>query len=432
MSIADNRAPGKPGRSYYGWVVLGVVFLTLFTAVTARGIITLFIAPWSTGFGWAVAAITVALSIQLVVSGPAAILAGGLTDRFGPKRVFTGYLAAAVVGILGIAAMTELWQLYLFFGLFLGFGATLHSITTPLIAKWFRKGRGLALGIVQEGDLLGLAALAPVILALNTTMSWRVSWWAIGLVTLVVIIPLAWILIRPSPAESRSVGTEVTKKGTDLPGATLRQASHTRSFWMLLVSNFFCGVTARFFWLLLAPIAMEGGMSTAQVALTVSIAGISALPGMLLFGAACERFGRTTLLGVNFIVRSVSFAIMASYLWTHEPVLMFVGAAITGFLTRSSAPPFSVAMINCFGLRSLGSIIGVASTVHQVGGALSLFIAGYVFDHVGSYAPTLVAGSILLVVAAVIAGRTPEKKCYADVPDAVPTGAGHRLATNVP
>lgn len=414
---AHRDAPGASYLTYhpsrYKWVILAVVFATLFTVVSAMGIATLFIGSWRSEFRWGVAPITLALSIQLILSGVSGIFAGALGDRFGPRPVFLAYLVVAAVGLLGVAAMKSLWQLYLFYGVFIGVGTTLHPITVPLVAKWFPKGRGIALGIIQQGDLLGLAALAPLMLALNQTIGWRVSWLTMGLVTLVVVMPLTWAFIR-APAAGPSGGATVQKTGIGAEGATLGEARRTRSFWGLVGSNFFCGFTARYFWLLVAPIAQEGGMNPAQVATTVTIAGLAALPGMLLFGAACERVGRARLLSINFAVRCVTFLVMALYLRTHQPALMFAAAGVAGFTTRSTAPPFSLALINCFGFRSLGALLGLTGTVHQAAAALSLFMAGYLFDRTGSYAPTLLVCSILLVVASFVAWRTPEKKCYSD------------------
>ncbi len=428
---AGDKAGIQSSHSRYGWVILGVIFLILFIAVSSRGIVTMYVRPWSSEFGWSITAITLAMSIQLLFSGPGGILGGNLTDRFGPKNVLIGYLLLIVIGVLGIAAMNGLWQLYLFYGLFLGIGSMLHPVTTPLIARWFSKGRGLALGMVQEGDLLGMAVLAPFLLIINETSGWRTAWFGMGLATLVLVIPMAWLFIKPVPAKT-SVGTKSANPVTTPPGATLRQASHHRSFWMLMVTTLFCGVTARYFWLLIAPIALEGGMSPTQVGLTISIAGIMAVPGMLVFGFACDRISRPLLLSINFMLRCVAFIIMSLYIWNHQPLLMFIGAGMAGFLTRSSAPPFSLAWINCFGFRSIGTIFGVSSTVHQTAAALSLFMAGYIFDRVGSYLPTLISSAVLLVIVSIVAWRIPEKKCYIDTPEVVQPEKSQRLVTNAP
>lgn len=421
----------QSSHSRYRWVILGVIFLILFIAVSSRGIVTMYVRPWSSEFGWSVTAITLAMSIQLIFSGPGGILGGSLTDRFGPKNVLIAYLLLIVVGVLGIAAMNGLWQLYLFYGLFLGIGSMLHPVTTPLIARWFSKGRGLALGMVQEGDLLGMAVLAPFLLMINETSGWRTAWFGMGLATLVLVLPMAWLFIKPVQART-SPGAKTTNPVTSQQGATFRQASKTRSFWMLMVSTLFCGVTARYFWLLIAPIALEGGMSPTQVGLTISIAGIMAVPGMLIFGFACDRMSRPKLLSINFSARCVAFIIMSFYIWTHQPLLMFIGAGMAGFLTRSSAPPFSMAWINCFGFRSIGALLGVSTTVHQTAAALSLFVAGYIFDRVGSYLPTLVSSAVLLVIVSIIAWRIPERKCYVETPEVVQPEKTHRLAVNTP
>ena len=58
----------------------------------------------------------------------------------------------AGAGLMLSATVTEMWQLYITFGLTLGFG---HAFCFPpgvvIISKWFGKSSGLAIGI---GDYL--------------------------------------------------------------------------------------------------------------------------------------------------------------------------------------------------------------------------------------------------------------------------------------
>jgi len=63
-----------------------------------------------------------------------------------------------------------------------------------------------------------------------------------------------------------------------------------------------------------------------------------------------------------------------------------------------------------YGLRALGAITGVSFLCHQVGGFVSILLAGYLFDLTGSYTlPFALAGSLLFPAALAIFTIKEEK-----------------------
>ena len=65
----------------------------------------------------------------------------------------------------------------------------------------------------------------------------------------------------------------------------------------------------------------------------------------------------------------------------------------------SCASPARMAMAApLFGLRSVGSILGVATLAFSVGGIAGPFLGGYIYDRRGSYSLALVIGGVLLVI----------------------------------
>ena len=104
------------GRFYYGWVVVAVVFFALLVSAGVRAAPTVLINPMETELGWGRAAISLAVSIGLLLYGLSGPVAGWLMDRYGPKKL--ALLGLALIGgsTLAGAAVTELWQLNLFWG----------------------------------------------------------------------------------------------------------------------------------------------------------------------------------------------------------------------------------------------------------------------------------------------------------------------------
>lgn len=75
------------GRLYYGWVVVGGVFLALLVSAGVRAAPAVLINPLEDELGWGRAAISFAVSVGLLIYGLSGPAAGWLMDRLGPKKV---------------------------------------------------------------------------------------------------------------------------------------------------------------------------------------------------------------------------------------------------------------------------------------------------------------------------------------------------------
>ena len=148
-------------RPFYGWFVVGgaitVWFVTVGTFFFSYGV---FLPVMSDTFGWSRTATGAGLTIALLSFGLASPLVGVSIARFGPrKNIIAGNLVVAL-GMFGMSQCSELWQLYLFFGVMVGLGAGfgLYLACTTLVNNWFDHKRSLAMGIVvTAGSLAGFA-----------------------------------------------------------------------------------------------------------------------------------------------------------------------------------------------------------------------------------------------------------------------------------
>jgi MFS family permease len=117
-------------KLYYGWVVVWVVFFALLVSAGVRAAPTVLINPLESEFGWGRAAISAAVSIGLLLYGLSGPAAGWLMDRFGPKPLTLFGLSLIGLSTLLGAAMTELWQLNLFWGVLSGLGT---GVVAPVL-----------------------------------------------------------------------------------------------------------------------------------------------------------------------------------------------------------------------------------------------------------------------------------------------------------
>lgn len=154
-----------PRGMYYGWVMLLAVSLT---EMTSWGVLyytfTVFLKPMQAALGWSTAALTGAFSLALLCSGGAALLVGGLVDRYGTRWLMASGSCAASLLVFAWAMVDNLALFYLIWvGIGIAMAAVLYDPAFALVATWFRTLRARALTILTF--IAGFASVIFVPLA---------------------------------------------------------------------------------------------------------------------------------------------------------------------------------------------------------------------------------------------------------------------------
>src|SRR3984885_13612717 len=118
-------------------------------------------------FGWSHAQVVGGGSIVLLLIGVLGPLVGWLADKFSPKAVLLGGMCVCAAAMALLSTTHTLTQWYAFC-VFLGAGIACVSLVpaSMLIAPWFTKQRGLAVGVINAGVGAG-GAIGP-----NLRRSW--------------------------------------------------------------------------------------------------------------------------------------------------------------------------------------------------------------------------------------------------------------------
>src|SRR5512133_1675853 len=96
--LVTGRLPlPKPLTFYYGWVIVAVTFVCFAIGYTSYHSFSIFYVAILEEFGWSRGSTAVAFSCFMIVYGLTAPFAGGLVDRFGPRRIMP--LGAIILGI---------------------------------------------------------------------------------------------------------------------------------------------------------------------------------------------------------------------------------------------------------------------------------------------------------------------------------------------
>src|SRR6201999_2912377 len=113
--MISNWLSAAPARRniHYGWVMVGVTFLTAIVSAGAVGAPGVVIVPLQKEVGWSTAEISSALSIRFVLFGLMAPFAAALMNKYGLRNVTLTALLTVVSALVISLAMTQVWQLIL-------------------------------------------------------------------------------------------------------------------------------------------------------------------------------------------------------------------------------------------------------------------------------------------------------------------------------
>jgi MFS family permease len=394
----------KKTKYYYGYVIVVAGFIISALILGTYRTYGIFFTPLIAEFGWTSAVTSGAYSATYLLYGFIAILAGRMTDRFGPRVVLVTCGLLLGSGYILMSRVDSVWQLYLFMGLIVGAGNSGSDV--PLlstVARWFVRRRGTFTGITKAGVGVGMIAIPLLADWLISNHGWRNAYVVIGVIGMVGIVAAALFLKR-DPAEVGQLPdgdtdkTEV-KATADVRHFSLREALGMKQFWMFSAAWFSLNFCAQVIMLHIAPHIIEQGISATIAATIIGTIGGVSIVGRIGMGGLSDRIGSKATFIVAIAFLSVALVLIQ---FAQETWVFFLFAALYGIAHGAFFTLVSVTVAQIFGLASLGSIFGVVAFTGTVGGAIGPVISGRLFDITNNYQPGFLLCLGLSIIAIVL------------------------------
>ncbi len=374
---------------HYGWVM--VVIATFINIAHAFMIYTfgIFLRPLTLEFDWDRGELSGAFSIFMLMSGVLSILSGKLCDRYGPRLLVTISGLLAGMGFLLMSQVNSLWQVYLIWGLLMGISSGCCYIPVlSTIPRWFRKRRGIAMGLTATGAGLGGMISPPLAQLLISSYGWQQASIVLCLIVAIIIIPLAQFMKHsPQRIGLRPYGEDINVEdpktpASDTEGFSFKQTIKTGRFWFygLLVSFYLFIVQVIITHI--APYAIDTGIPAMVAASVLSVLSATSLIGRNLTGFICDKAGGrlTQSACLTLITLALIWLLFARETW-----MLYLFAAVIGIAIGGMGPLLAIVTAELFGLSSLGVILGSVFLFRMIGGALGAPLAGSIFDVTGNY-----------------------------------------------
>ena len=379
-------------------LIVGTSFLVQAVYVGVLFTFGIFFLEFEQTFGWSRATISGAFSVFLIVTGSIGVVMGKLNDRFGPQKIM---IAGAIIHGAGYALMSLIqapWQLYFFYGVLAAIGFSTHDIVTlSTVARWFTDKRSLMSGIVKSGAGAGQFVIPILLTTFLTIWDWRIACLVFGAISTLALTAVAQFLTRNPPTTDKQ--PELGTSSTAETGYSLRQAVRTVNFWILCISQFLVFFCLMVVMIHVAPHARDLGFDAIRAAQVLSTIGAASILGRIIMGGTGDRLGGKHSLAIAYVILSLSLIWL---LFIREPWVLFAFAPVYGFTHGAFFTLISPTVAELFGTKAHGVIFAIILLHGTIGGAISPFIAGRVFDTLGTYQPVFICLSIISVIGLVL------------------------------
>jgi MFS family permease len=392
------------------WLALAVSTFVMIGFYGTELSFGVFLKPILEEFHWTRTMVAGAMSAVIAISGPIGILTGRLSDKYGARIIIAVGTFFGVLGYVLMFRASTLWQLYVYFGLFIGIGISCSWV--PLIAtisRLFTEKRVLAIGILTSGLTVG-SMFVPLFSAYFITIyGWRISFLILALILLIACLPAIFILGNYPQEKIDKTKNEVSNKvsianpideQTQIKEWSALEAAKTLPFLMVITIGF---VTATGFFSIAVHIvayATDMGVPTTSAALILSFQSIANITAKLTVWSFVKKIGSRTTLAFLIALQAVSLFL---FIWATALWMLFALGAVFGFgLGGSMAIRMSI-IPEYFGTKAVGTLIGIAGVAWGLGGIVGPILAGYIFDTTASYNVAFFTGGLLLLLGMIAA-----------------------------
>lgn len=416
---------GTQTNRIYPWfiAVFAGIALMVSNGQTISGL-SVFDVEFINEFGWSRGEIKLRDMVTLLLAGLAAPFVGVLLDRYGVRRCMLAGWCVLILSYFAYSRLVSLTGLYLIHAAFaLVLVVCGLNAAVILVSKWFTRFRGTAIGIALMGTSMGGIVFPQYGTAMIELLDWRGAF-AWGTLFPAALLLITWFAVREAPPPVRRAASDdaagaapesdaddtsgaaadaspATHAGAGFPpggGVSFGTALRSPTFWALAViamTTFYTvlGVQAHIF------LYMSDARFDARTATNaVSLFFFCALVGKFVFGLASDFLNPRRVFFGNILVMLIGSLILVRM----DIALIWIAVVTFGLGWGGVYTVLQLTVMNTFGTRDAGKILGTITVLDATGGGLGIWLTGVIYDATGSYEiPFLIfAGLILIALAA--------------------------------
>ena len=371
------------------WVVATVALGLMTMAFGSAWITSVALTGIAAEAGGARSVPALALSLTWIGSAVGGILMGRIANRVGIRWTVIGGSLMIAVGLV-ISTLGLPWPIWIGHGLFMGL-LGLGGINAPLYiytSQWFDKRRGSALALISSGSYFAGALWPPIFERAVAYVGWRQTMLAYAALEIVIIIPLAFFFLKPSP--------EVIPTG---PNTATARADVARSlglppnvfFALLFMAGILCCIPMAMPQQHLVAFCSDVGLSLATGAAMLSVLLGTAFLSRQIWGVISDRIGGLMTLLIGSGAQAIA---LSGFLVTQQEFGLFAVSFVFGLGFSAIIPAYALAVRELFPASEAFWRIPTVLMATGIGMATGGWLAGHLYDYFGYYLPAFGVGVI--------------------------------------
>ncbi|MCI0352959.1 MAG: MFS transporter [Acidobacteriales bacterium] len=384
---------------FYGWAIVFAAFLTLLLTV---GIpfygLPFFYDYFIRDFGWSRAATSGGIALATILVQPGA---GFLVHRYSARKLVaagSGFLllslALFAIGNGSLALYYGAWCVFM--AGYVCAGPLPHQI---ILSQWFRRNRGLAMGIAYLGlGVGGAISQKYVALPLIQHFGWRAALATMGAL-LILVYPLLMFIVRDRPSDKGLLpdgdSADVSTGKTE-PAFEFRDLVRMRGFWLLAAGS--CASIGAIGSINqhMKLIFLDAGLSGALVADTTFIILMSSLAGRVFMGWLADRLSKKLVMLAAFLLVALPLPLL---LVADRPGVPTLFGCLFGFGLGADYMLIPLMAAQIFGVNSIARVMGIILPVDSIGQTCFPLVVAVLRDSFGNY-----TGALMLVISLALSG----------------------------
>ncbi|HWP57876.1 MAG TPA: MFS transporter [Candidatus Acidoferrales bacterium] len=412
--VSTTKSARKRRPVFFGWYIVAasVATNTIFSAAYFQGFGVL-VLPIERAFGWDRWVISAAMSLRQLEAGILSPAVGFLLDRISARKLIFWSAVISGVGFIGLGFTTGVVGFFLFFALIsLGASGVSHGVTWPvIISRWFRRNRGLAIGLAVTGPIFG----SPIVI-LNAQIEQAYGWRAVligyGIIVLGGVTLLSMLVRdRPEPygfgpdgdppqeSAAAALAGGAPRRRPDA-GLTFHAVLRTKEFWLFTIYLAGTFTVNSAFQLHMIPYFQQDlGHSPAWAAVIASMVFIISGIGRIGGGHLLDKIDYRVVLAVVAAMMGFALAylqlVSPDTIWSTLPFALLFGVSFGCLVPMRGAVAGTM-----FGTLAIGKVLGLLQGGPVAAGVIGPLAMGLIFDLNGSYSVglwVLIAISALMV-----------------------------------
>ena len=382
------------------WTVAAIAAICMLVIYGIRHSFAAFFPSILNDYGWTRGSTALMFSINVLLYGILAPIAGSLVDRWKPKLMMS--LGILIIGIstASCALANELWQFYVLFGILLSLGTTFSGgpVMIPVVSRWFTRRRGAAIGIVVAGGALSFS-MVTYAEYLISMFDWRLAFVLLAGTAIGICIPLSLSFFRGRPkqqikssVETKDISTSANRNpqesvtvSSDYGNLPLVQILRNHRLWLIALSYMlYMGIANYLIVAHQVVFFLDLGYDSLFAASIAGAIGIFAALGAL-SGFLSDRIGREKTFTACCVLSIISLLVLLSLKDASNPWALYIFVLSFGFPMGLFSPALIAGAADLFYGKHFGTVNGILLMGFGLGGAIGPWLGGYIFDITGNY-----------------------------------------------